>query len=98
VSNEDAAPEWQPDTREPAARAAAKAEGIHGASLPQTFDTRTERGEAFVPEDNPPLARKGEGMELQPYHQRVKLDDLERLGFDRPDTNERRPSIDRRAR
>ncbi len=42
------------------------------------FAQRLRRGEAFVPEQGPPINR--EEQEPQPYHQRVRRGDAERLG------------------
>lgn len=76
---EEPATEWQPDRREPASRALAKAEGVFTAELPATWETRTERSGGFVPDDAPPVGRVKQTP--QPYHQRVRLGDVVRLGL-----------------
>jgi hypothetical protein len=84
--------EWEPDLRQPGARAQAKADGSFLSQLAPP-ETRAERGAAFVPEAAPPVNRTEQTP--QPYHQRVRLGDLERLGFAHPARgSERRPSID----
>ena len=43
------------------------------------FYTRERRGAAFVPEEGPPANRSEK--KRQPFHQRVRRDDLKRLGI-----------------
>jgi hypothetical protein len=74
----DETPKWIPDKRPPASRAQRQADGTYGETLSPP-EQRLARGAATEPVKAPPIHRKPQMP--QAYHQRVRRQDVERLGL-----------------